>query len=213
MPKKHFNPIYLVAIFTTLLALTAVILTLLLKPAAKKSVEILIAPASATITIDGKPYQNGTYDLESGTVNVHLEKPDFVSQDFTFDTTKSNKLYAYLLQTDGTFSWYETHESDDLLLSTIGDYQALKSADSYTANHPVIKDLPIIYADYDTQYNYTEFRIDGGKFDGCSSDFCLKVTDTTGGNLDFAKSLLAKKGIDPANYEILYEYKPITPLD
>ena len=213
MPKKRFNPIYLVAVFTVLLALAAVILTLIFKPAAEKPVEILVAPASATITIDGKPYQNGTYNLKAGTINVHIEKPDFITQDFAFDTTKSDKLYTYLLQTDGTFSWYETHETDDLLLSTIGDYQALKTADTYTASHPAIQNLPIIYADYDEQYNYTEFRIDGGKFDGCSSDFCLKVTDTTGSNLDLAKSLLTEKGINPANYEILYEYKPITLLD
>ena len=206
------NPIFLI-IMVTVLFFAGTLIFVALSQKSLKKIEILVTPASTTITINGKNYQNGTYDLETGTLDVHLEKPGFITQDFTFDTTKSNKLYAYLLQTDGTFSWYETHEDDDVLMSTIGDYQALKTADAYTANHPAIQNLPIIYADYDSQYNYTEFRIDGGKFDGCSTDFCLKITDTTGNNLDFAKSLLEQKGIDPAKYEILYEYQPITPLN
>lgn len=206
------NPIFLI-IMVTVLFFAGTLVFVALSQKSLKKIEILVAPASTTITINGKNYQNGTYDLETGVLDVHLEKPGFITQDFTFDTTKSNKLYAYLLQTDGTFSWYETHEDDDVLMSTIGDYQALKTADAYTANHPAIQSLPIIYADYDSQYNYTEFRIDGGRFDGCSTDFCLKITDTTGNNLDFAKSLLEQKGIDPAKYEILYEYQPITPLD
>lgn len=212
MHKKNRNPIFMAIAFTVLIAIISILLTLVFKSSTRE-VEVLVAPASATVTIDGKTYDNGIHNLPAKEVSVHIEKPGFVSQDFTFNTTTNDKLYAFLLQKDGTFSWYETHHDDDIIMTTIGDYLNSNTANQYIKSYPEIEKLPIIYAAYDGNYDYTEFRIDGGKFEKCSSDFCLKVTDTTGGNFEFAKQLLKEKGIDPEKYELLYEYVPIIPLD
>lgn len=212
MPKGlKTNPIRLTLLFTVIIAVIAIVLTIIFHSTTRE-VEILIAPTSAAITINGKHYENGVHRLPSGEVSVHIEKPDFISQDFTFDTTKNNKISTYLLQKDGTFSWYESHQEDDVIMSEIGSREAIKEASAYNEKHPVLSELPIIFAEYDEKYNYTEFRIDGGKFQNCSTDFCLKVTDTTGGNFDIAKELLQERGINPEDYEILYEYTPIIPL-
>lgn len=80
-------------------------------------------------------------------------------------------------------------------------------------HYPIYHDLPLIYAKYDQNYNYTEFRIDAGKFKKCQRNFCLKVTDTTGNNLENAKQLLREKSYDPSDYEIIYKYKPIQALE
>lgn len=178
-------------------------------------VEICVAPESATVTIDGKEYQNGTYRLPTGELKVHIEKDGFTSQDLSINNSGANvtKIYAYLVQSDGSMSWYNTHESDALLLNTIGDYLAEKKAEEYTEKHPIISSLPIIYANYDENYNYTEYRIDGGSFPECDQDFCLKITDTTGDNLEDAKSKIREAGFNPDEYEILYEYLPIIPLE
>lgn len=77
----------------------------------------------------------------------------------------------------------------------------------------IYHDLPLIYAKYDQNYNYSEFRIDAGKFKKCKRNFCLKVTDTTGNNLENAKQLLREKSYDPLDYEIIYKYKPIQALE
>ena len=121
-------------------------------------------------------------------------------------------MYTYLRQTDGSFSWYQNHPDDGLLLTQIGDYLADQETSSYAKKYPIMEALPIIYANYDKNYNYTEFRIDGGKFDGCNSDFCIKITDSTGGNLDLAKSKIKDAGFNPDDFQILYEYKPIQAL-
>ena len=55
--------------------------------------------------------------------------------------------------------------------------------------------------------------IDGGMFDGCEGTFCLKITDTTGGNYERAIQMIKEKGFNPDDYEIIYENKPITPLN
>lgn len=177
-----------------------------------KEIEILITPASATIKIDGKNYQNGTYKFKEGEHQVHLEKENFTSKDFTFNTSNTDKIYEYLEQTDGTYSWYLNHEEDALLLTQIGSFNASVRALEFTKSHNAISKLPLVYANYDEHYNYTEYRVDGGKFSECVSDFCLKITDTTGGNLDAAKQKLKEQGINPDNYEIVYSYTPITPL-
>ncbi len=175
-------------------------------------VELLVAPTSATTTIDGKSYQNGTFKIAPGEHQVHIEKEGFVSQDFSFNTLSTNKVYAYLRQTDGSFSWYRSHPEDSQVLTKIGDYLADQEATNYTRQNPITQALPIIYANYDDHYNYTEYRIDGGKFDSCQTDFCIKITDSTGGNLELAKQKIRDSGFNPDDYQIIYEYKPVQAL-
>ena len=60
-----------------------------------EEIELLVLPNSATTTIDGKQYQNGTFRIEPGEHQVHIEKPGFISQDFSFNTSSTNKIYTY----------------------------------------------------------------------------------------------------------------------
>ena len=134
-------------------------------------------------------------------------------QEFIFDSSSSDKLYTYLVQDDGSLSWYDDHQEDAIIMTTIGDYQASIMEEQYNQENPIISHLPIIFAEYDNEYNYIEFRIDGGSFSNCHSSFCLKVTDTTGNNLEHAKKLISDAGFNPDDFEILYEYTPIVPLE
>ena len=195
-----------------LIALTFVTVILFITAISMKDtteIEIRVAPISATVSIDGKTYQNGTFRIPSGIHNVKIEKSGFQTKEFTFDTNVSDKLYSYLVENDGSYNWYLNHNEDSLLLTSIGDYESKIASGNYTKNYPIIQVLPIIYANYDKEYNYTEYRIDGGSFDDCKTDFCIKITDTTGGNYDAAIEKIRETGFNPNNYQILYEYKPI----
>ena len=91
------------------------------------------------------------------------------------------------------------------------DYKAGKK---YSEDHPIVEKMPIIYAKYEDGYKkYTEFRIDAGKFENCKKDFCLKISDTTGGNYEKALEEIRKAGFEPKDFEIIYENKPIEPLE
>ena len=79
------------------------------------------------------------------------------------------------------------------------------ASESYTEKYPIIKDLPIVVAEYDAEYNYTEYRIDGGKDSLCSENFCLYVTDYTGAGLDAARQTIKDKGYNPDDFEIHYD--------
>ncbi len=178
------------------------------------TLDLVVAPASAEVMIDGKKYENGKYEFEPGEKTVVITKEGFESQEMTVNliANETTKLYTYLLPADGSYAWYLEHEDDMMLLNTIGDAEAAKAGKAYLEKNPIVAVLPIVYANYDSDWNYTEYRIDGGSFDGCKTEFCLKITDTTGGNYEAALEVIRGKGFLPEDFEILYEYKPIEPL-
>ena len=179
------------------------------------TLDLLIAPKSSTIKINDKIYQNGEYKLKPGTYTVEISKKNFFTKTFTLNlkSNKTTKLHTYLEQTDGSYSWYLNHPEDDFIRTQIGDEEATKESEQYKKDYPIITVLPLIHAEYDDQYNYTEYRIDGGNFEECEKEFCLKITDTTGGNEENAKNLIRKNGYNPEKYEIIYDYVPIEPLE
>lgn len=207
--KNHPIPVVII-VSLIFFALVLVVTALSLNPTSE--VEILVAPESATVSINGKTYKNGTYKLPSGDVSVKIEKDDFTPKEYTFNTLKNNKLYDYLTQ-NGDLSWYDSHPEDAIILTTIGDYEADLTANSFIEKYPISKNLPVIIAEYDNDDNYIEFRIDGGKFENCDRDFCLKITDSTGNNLAYAREEIRKLGFEPNNFEIIYEYDPVIPLE
>ena len=178
------------------------------------SLDILVAPLSAKITIDGNEYQNGLYKFEPGEVVATITKEGFYDREIALELKvgETAELYTYLLPLEGNYDWYIEHEEDMMILNTIGDATASKKSLEYLIDNPIVEVLPIIYANYDANWDYTEYRVDGGSFDDCNLEFCLKITDTTGGNYEAALESVRAKGFDPDKYEIIYEYKPIVPL-
>lgn len=210
--KKH--PLSIAAALFGIIVVVIIILYVI-DSGKTASLEALIAPSNATITINGKSYKNGTYRVEPGTFTAKIEKEGFTSKELSVElqSGKTTKVYDYLVPLDGDMSWYKNHPEEALLLNSVGDAKADYNSKTYVKKYPVIDVLPIIYAKYSDDYStYTEFRIDGGEFDDCPEKFCIKITDTTGGNYDFALDILHQKGFNPDDYKILYEYKPIEPL-
>lgn len=202
----------LTLVFITLILITSILFITALSLKDTTEIEIRVAPSSATILIDGKTYQNGKFRISTGSHSVEIKKDGFTTKNFTFDTSSSDKLYSYILEEDGGYSWYLNHKEDALLLTSIGDYESKLEAANYNSKYPIMASLPVIYANYDDNYHYTEYRIDGGSFTGCNTDFCLKITDTTGGNYESAIQKIKDLGFNPEDYTILYEYTPIQNL-
>lgn len=199
-------------ILVSLIFITGILVVTAISLNPTSEVEVLVAPSSATITINGKVYKNGTYKLPRGNVSVKIEKDGFTPKNYTFNTSTNNKLYDYLTQ-DGSLSWYETHSDDAIILTTIGDYEADMLSSSFTEKNPISKELPLIVAEYNSNDEYVEFRIDGGKLEDCDRDFCLKITDSTGDNLEYAREKIRELGYNPNDFEIVYEYDPVIPLE
>lgn len=208
-------------LFLSGLALLIFLLVLIITAIARQlqrtaTLEILVTPASATITINNQVYRNGTVQLEPGNYAAVISKDNFVPQTITLDLQPhtTTKLYAYLEQSDGSYSWYLDHPDDSLLLDRIGDYLTQQEAAAYIAAWPILADLPIDHIEYPAGTDrYIEYHVTGGRFPDCQRDFCLKITDVTGGNRQAALQAIQNLGYNPNDYQILYEYTPITPLD
>lgn len=200
--KKTLLFLGVITIITVILAAIAIHLT------STSEIELLIAPSSATVLIDNKEYHNGTFRIPSGEHTISISKDGFSTKEYTFNTSTTSKIYDYIVESDNSYNWYLTHQEDSLLLTQIGDYLSDQTATAIQEKYPILNSLPIIYANYDEEYNYTEYRIDGGSFDDCNSEFCLKITDSTGGNYNSAIQKIKDAGFNPEDFEILYEYKP-----
>ncbi len=86
---------------------------------------------------------------------------------------------------------------------------ANQQANQYREQYPIVSLLPISVVEVDKEtYTMKEYRIDVGEFTDCKTDFCLKITDMTGGNQAAAHDKLRENGYNPDDYEIIYEYKP-----
>lgn len=200
-------------IFAILTVVSVVMIVLDAKYSA--TLEILVAPSAAKITVDGKEYKNGTYKMEPGEVTVKITMDGFITKELPALLTRggTTKLYTYLIPENESMDWYLEHPEEQMLLNTIGDARAAAASAEYLTENPIVKVLPLIYANYDENWNYTEYRVDGGDFEECEREFCLRVTDTTGGNYEAALELIRENGFSPEDYEIVYQYKPITPLN
>ena len=198
-----------------IILIAAIIIIYIFQLRRSATLDILVAPTSATITINGQTYTNGTYQVEPISTTATITAEGFTSQEISLDILggETTTLYTYLVPTDGNMNWYLDHPDDMMIVTQIGDLQALATSDAYHTEHPISQILPIVIVEVDpTTYDWTEFRIDGGSFAECPTDFCVKITDTTGGNYDRALEEMRSRGYNPDDYEILYEYTPVEPL-
>lgn len=217
MNKEKNKVMWLAGICGALVVLIIVIsvIFIIINAGKTATLDIVVAPVTAEVKIDGKTYKNGTYKFEPGEVEVSITKDGFTTEEKTLvlEDGVTTKLYTYLMPIDGSFEWYLDHEEDMMILNTIGDAQANTDSAAYKDKYPIIEALPIVYVNYDENWDLTEFRVDGGMFEGCEQIFCLKISDTTGGNRERALQEIKEKGFEPDDYEIIYEYTPIVPLE
>jgi len=119
------------------------------------SIDVLVAPESARVIINGKEYSNGTYKIEPGNFTVTITKDGFngYQESFSLSAGQTKDLAVYLTQTDGGYDWYLNHPSDDLIMTRIGDKQASDKSAEMLAKYPILSVLP--HRDDDGSYDYT----------------------------------------------------------
>lgn len=209
-PKKKL--LIILVVFFVIVILSSVIFYLINRQKTA-SLDILIAPSSATVRLNGKKYKtNQTYQLKPGSYTVTISASEFISQEFTISLSdnQSDKLYTILNPEVGNEDWYEQHPKDLNIANIISDYYSNLNLQEYREKYPIVNILPIQVVEVNqTTYDWTEYRIDYGNFTGCDSDFCLKITDSTGDNYNNAIEKMKSAGYNPEQYQIIYEYTPV----
>ncbi len=219
--RKKIKLITIIASLILIVFVTIIIIVSIIDSKRTATLETKIVPLSATLTIRDKNYHpNQTYKFEPGEVIVIVSAEGYQSQEVSLNlndnetTTLAIALYA----SDGTYSTYcqsATYDKECQLFEEIMQIQATQAAAEYAEKYPVSTMLPLNVVEVDPEtYDWTEYRIDCGHFEECKNpEFCIKITDTTGGNREHALQKIRDNGFNPNDYEILYEYTPITPLN
>lgn len=206
-------------VITVLLFISLIIfgiITYIINSQKTASIEILVAPSSAKIEINQKTYKNQkTTRIKPGEQTATISADGFTTQTVNINLidNQTTKLYIILNPESGNENWYNNHPEDSTIVSIISDYYVTIEQNEYLAKYPITSILPIQIVEVNPiTYDWTEFRIDYGKFDTCKSDFCLKITDSTGGNRERALQEIRDKGFDPDIYQVIYEYQAVEPL-
>lgn len=184
-----------------------VLFIVLMKMSFAATLDVLVVPTEARVLVNGQEYQNGVYEgLMAGTVQVEISLEGFETQQFELELKRNEttRLYTYL---KGNESWYQNADENNLkMLDIILEHEGELETKKLTAKYPIMKDLPMVYENYTDGFTkYVSYRIDGGQYAQCKQEFCVKITDISGGSYETALKTMQSYGYSPSNYEIIYE--------
>ena len=204
-------------ICANIIAIIVVIVVIIVHNAKTATIDINVAPADATITLNGARYDNfKQHDILPGDYHVRITMDGMQPKEYDISLENNGfaRIWNYLLSEDGSFDYYLTHPDDELILAEVApedDEAAQAFIDSYNKKASLIDVLPIEYAHFTDDFAYyTQYSIelDFDKED-CARVLCLLIKDNTGGNEQSARNKIKEYGYDPADYEITYEYLPL----
>lgn len=201
-------------ILANILAVIGVIIAIIYHHQQTASIDIQVTPIDATISINGKNYENLTsHNMLPGDYHVVISMDGMQEKelDFTLEKDGFYKLQAYLLDENGGFDYYLNHPGDELILSEIADDKKSKEfVKKYEKATSILNELPIEYDSYTPDFAfYTQFKIAYSDKEDCPKVACLDVIDSTGNSEEAAIQLIRDKGFNPDDYEITYIYKPL----
>lgn len=213
---KRRKQLFIVGVIAFIILIVIVIFLFIVDSQKTASVDILVAPSFAKVEINGKKYKSKTTTrVKPGEATAVISADGFESQEInlTFEKDVETKVYVILNPTTGNADFYKNNPTEANLAQRISEALVRINADLYLKEHPIINVLPIIVTDYNQETNtWLEYRIDYGEFQECATDFCLKITDTTGGNYNRAIEKIREKGFNPDDYEFIYQSTPVEPM-
>jgi hypothetical protein len=202
--KQHFTskPIQTIAILFAVLVVVAVIFWLFdLRRSA--TLDLLVAPRSAAVTIGGRRFNNGTHRFEPGTYDVRITKNGFQSHEstITLEQGKTTSLHICLVPDATNADYYADHPEDDMICTAIGSHEADRLAEEALAKYPILEHLP---------YSTINYRIDLVFSDDPEQPPAISIFLNTcsdySANIYREEALdwLKSRDIDPTDYQITF---------
>lgn len=159
--QRLITTVFVVAIFVVIALV--IVLVAIIESYKTVTVDILVAPKNAVVTLNGDTYSNGKHRLEPGEYEINITHSELEPYHKTVEFTDGEevKIYIYLTGPDGDMSWYLTHPDDDMTVTAIGDYYANEKSQQYVVSDPVFAVTP--YYDYNNGFRINAARNDDGK--------------------------------------------------
>jgi hypothetical protein len=170
-------------------------------------VEVLIAPKSAELYIDGKKYSNnGVFSVSPGEKEVIIKANGFQEykqkKKFTKETT--NYIYTWLDPTEENKNYYNEHSEEQDLVETIAQQGTVLEGEKYN-NDPIFKITPV--RNFKLGFSASASR-DEKDFNKITLTIDLMTCrDNQVENLKkVAESYFKQKGINLSKYQVKYTH-------
>lgn len=121
----------------------------------KIELELVVAPKTAEIKIDGKPVRHGKNYVTPGEHTVDISQNHFQTTKVTENFTSNDTLRFGLSPTDSTGRQIALNrEADYLELEQAAGEESRKAGEAFNANNPIVRRLP-----HKTSYYSIDYRI------------------------------------------------------
>ena len=169
------------------------------------SVRFMIAPASATITLNGQKYQNAeTYRIRPGNYDLLIAKDGFdpYQNSLVLNDNDDINISISLEIQPGNEDYYKQHPNEAYALETIWTDQMIAGSEVVLADNPLLNILPINVEYYIQNQQYVHYQISFRIDD--PENVTVLINDYTGGNHDAALERIRTEGYNPDDYTIEY---------
>lgn len=224
-----------IILISSILTIIAIIVAIAVFTASKaKSAKLIIqiAPTDAIVTIDGKEYQNGTYNFYPNEgVEVKISAESFRTKALNIDLAEnsSNKLSTFLVPEDNDFSFYEKQNNLDslnILLSLNGYTGGIggnrgdnittdknHSADGFIKKLEIQNQLPLTFTicgEPASRMNCNSVQVTYGYHEDCNNSLCIIISGRTkeinGETVRTVNEKLSEIGYNLDDYTYIYTY-------
>ena len=199
-----------------LIAIIIVIVIIIIHLAKTATIDIRVAPNDATVTLNGRKYDNGvSHDVLPGNYHVKIAMNSMQTKEYDITLEKNGfvRIWDYLLDENGGFDYYLAHPGDEATLAEVikdDDKTAKTFITKYEKITSILDILPYSYDAYSDDYSdYMQYKIYQDPRDDCDKAVCLIIEDNTGGNEQNAKNKLKELGYNLDDYSITYEFVPL----
>lgn len=191
-------------IFAGLVLLAGAVLALTLRGSSQSPtlLSVLVAPAGATVKLDGKGIRAGDIKVAAGQHKLSAEKNGFASQTKDFTATAHQTTFAGLIlapSSAATANWYQNHPKDAELAQKVSNQLFDQAGKSAVSANPLLNKLPYIGAG-------EHFQIDFGVPSAASKTGQPAIYiryDSEGAKAD-ALAWIKSQGADASKLDIVY---------
>ena len=182
--------------------------------------ELYVAPVDATVTINGKEYEEATYAFMPGHYEINISHADLGSKSFENDLESGHYLKLATFLKDDNFEYYtlkDNYVSFSRLAEIAGaghnitidnDTSAEDFIKKTTSLYDALSLLPIDFQEYmetvDGEDLVADITVKESDSDDCATFLCIEALMVGAQDKNIANRILEEKGFNLEDYEILY---------
>ena len=197
-------------LFLNVVAVLVVILVIVIHNTKTATVDIMVTPMDAVVELNGAKYENlQSHNVRPGDYHVVISMEGMQTKEYDINVENEGfvRVWDYLLDADGGFSYYMTHPDDEMLLEDVADDEAKAWLEEFNQVREIQDVLPLTFSStFDSEATeIVSVNIRWGTGEDCQEQaYCLVVRDLTGKNHEKALQMIRDAGYDPGDYEIVF---------